>query len=343
MQRLLLQAIFKWHFCKNYAMISAERGEYPMNNPKLILAPMAGVTDFAYRTIAAEKGADVTVTEMVSSRALCYGEKSKSLMKKTPAGICGVQIFGNDPDFMARSAKMAQELSGCDFIDINMGCPMPKVANTGDGAGLMRTPQLAEDIVRAVVAATTVPVTVKMRKGWDKGSVNCVELAQRVERAGASGVAVHGRTRVQLYTGRADWDVIRAVKQAVKIPVAANGDVDSPDAAVRILKYTGADHIMIGRAAFGDPYLFGLCREALDGREVSQRPPLAERFDLAVQQIELSCQEKGEHIACLEARKHLCWYLHGVPHASFYKKDISQISTMQDVYRIAKDVKRDLR
>ena len=315
-----------------------------MKQAKLILGPMAGVTDLSYRTIAAEKGADITVTEMVSSRALCYGdEKSKTLLKKTPVGICGAQIFGNDPDFMARSAKMAQEISGCDFIDINMGCPMPKVANTGDGAGLMRTPDLAEAIVKAVVAAVTVPVTVKMRKGWDKGSVNCVDLAQRVERAGASAVAVHGRTRVQLYTGRADWDAIRLVKQAVRIPVVANGDVDSPEAALRILKYTGADHVMIGRAAFGDPYLFAQCRAALNGEPVPERPPLVQRFDLAVRQIEMAYADKGEHIACLEARKHLCWYLHGVPHAAFYKKEISQISTMEDVYRVAKAVKRDLR
>lgn len=315
-----------------------------MNNAKLILGPMAGVTDLAYRTIAAEMGADVTVTEMVSSRALCYGDqKSKTLLTKTPVGICGAQIFGNDPEFMAKSAKMAQEISGCDFIDINMGCPMPKVANTGDGSGLMRTPDLAEEIVREVVKAVTVPVTVKMRKGWDKGSVNCVDLAKRVERAGASGVAVHGRTKVQMYTGRADWDAIREVKQAVKIPVGANGDVDSPEAALRILKYTGADHVMIGRAAFGDPYLFQQCRAALDGKEVPERPPLAQRFDLAVRQIEMALEDKGEHIACLEARKHLCWYLHGVPHASYYKNEISKISTMEDVYRVAKWVKRDLR
>jgi tRNA-dihydrouridine synthase B len=244
---------------------------------------------------------------------------------------------------MAESAIKALEISGCDFIDINMGCPMPKVANTGDGSGLMRTPQLAEDIVRAVVEAVPVPVTVKMRKGWDKGSVNCVELAKRVEAAGASGVAVHGRTKVQLYSGRADWDCIREVKQALSIPVAANGDVDSPEAAVRILKYTGADHVMIGRAAFGDPYLFQLARAALNGEELPERPPLAQRFDLAVRQIELAKEDKGEHIACLEARKHLCWYLHGVPHGGYYKKEISQITTMEDVYRVAKCIKRDLR
>ena len=315
-----------------------------MKNAKLILGPMAGVTDLAYRTIANEYGADVTVTEMVSSRALCYGDKkTATLLKKTPGGICGAQIFGNDPEFMAKAAKLALEISGCDFIDINMGCPMQKVAGTGDGAGLMRTPKLAADIVRAVVEAVEVPVTVKMRKGWDKGSVNCVELAQLVEKAGASGIAVHGRTRVQMYSGKADWDCIRQVKQAVSIPVAANGDVDSPEQAVRILKYTGADHVMIGRGAFGDPYLFELCRAALNGEEIPERPPLKERFALAVRQIELSREDKGEHIACLEARKHLCWYLHGVPHAAAYKKEISQISTMEDVYRAAKAVIRDLR
>jgi nifR3 family TIM-barrel protein len=220
---------------------------------------------------------------------------------------------------------------------------MPKVANTGDGSGLMRTPELAAEIVRAVVAAVTVPVTVKMRKGWDKGSVNCVELAQLVEQAGASAVAVHGRTKVQLYTGRADWDAIRAVKQAVNIPVVANGDVASAQDAVRILNYTGADHVMIGRAAFGDPYLFAQARAALNGEPIPDRPPLAERFDTAVRQIELSASDKGEHIACLEARKHLCWYLHGVPHAGYYKQQLAQVSTLEEIYKIARSVKLNLR
>ena len=312
--------------------------------PKLILAPMAGVTDLSYRTLAAEMGADITVTEMVSSRALCYGDKkTEKLLGKTPAGVCGAQIFGNDPEFMAKAAKLALNISGCDFIDINMGCPMPKISGAGDGCGLMKTPELAADIVRAVVEAVPVPVTVKMRKGWDKGHVNCVELSQLVEQAGASAVSVHGRTRVQLYTGRADWDCIREVKQAVHIPVYANGDVDSPEAALHILKYTGADGVMVGRAAFGDPYLFTMIRAALDGAPIPERPPLAQRMDLAQRQIEMALQDKGEHIACLEARKHLCWYLHGVPHAAYYKKDISQVATMEDVYRVIKLVKRDLR
>lgn len=314
------------------------------DKPKLILAPMAGVTDWAYRTIAAQYGADVTVTEMVSSRALCYGDKkTEQLLKKNGGSLCGFQIFGNDPDCMAEAAMLGLALSGCDFVDINMGCPVPKVANNGDGSGLMRTPELAEAIVRAVVARVSVPVTVKMRKGWDKGSVNCVNLAKRVEAAGASGIAVHGRTKIQMYTGRADWDAIRAVKNAVGIPVAANGDVAQPEDAIRIRNYTGADHVMIGRAAFGDPFLFQRARAALDGLPLPALPPLRERFDVAVHQIQLSAQEKGERIACLEARKHLCWYLHGIPHAGYYKKQIAQVSTLEEIYQIARGVKRDLR
>ena len=311
---------------------------------KLILAPMAGVTDWAYRTVAAQYGADVTVTEMVSSRALCYGDKkTRQLLRKNEGSICGLQIFGNDPAFMAKGAQLALEISGCDFVDINMGCPMPKVANTGDGAGLMLNPSLAAEIVQAVVEAVPVPVTVKMRKGWDKGKVNCVELAQLVEQAGASAIAIHGRTKVQMYSGRADWDIIRAVKQAVHIPVAANGDVAQPEDAVKILNYTGADHVMIGRAAFGNPFLFRQARTLLDGKEAWPLPPLSRRMDTAMAQIELAASDKGEHIACLEARKHLCWYLHGVPHAGYYKNQFAQVSTLEEIRRLIRDVQQNLR
>jgi len=308
------------------------------------LAPMAGVTDLAFRTVCAELGAALTVTEMVSSRALCYQDKkSLSLLGRTPRGVCGAQIFGNDPATMARAARLALDRSGCDYIDLNMGCPMPKIAGSGDGCGLMRTPALAADIVSAVKDAVDVPVTVKCRKGWDKGSVNVVEFACLLEERGADAVCVHGRTRVQLYSGVADWDVIRAVKQAVHIPVIANGDVFDGEKAVACLRRTGADFLMVGRAAFGDPWVFQEIGAALRGEPVPPRPPLAERMDVALRQFELAMADKGEHIACLEARKHFAWYLRGVPYANYYKEKISAVSSMEEVRAIAAGIKRDLK
>lgn len=308
-----------------------------------ILAPMAGVTDWAYRTVCAELGAAVTVTEMVSSRALVYQDKkSRSLLRKTPLGVCGAQIFGNDPSIMAEAAALALEISGCDFLDINMGCPMPKIAGNGDGCALMQKPELAAAIVEAVVRAVRVPVTVKMRKGWDKGSVNCAELAQAVEAAGASAVCVHGRTKTMLYSGIADWDAIRAVREAVRIPVVANGDVFDAEAALRCAKRTGTSLLMIGRSAFGNPWVFPQVEAALSGNEIPPLPPLARRMDTAMHQFELAREDKGDHIACLEARKHFAWYLRGVAHSSYYKEKISSISTPEDVEAIAKGIRRDL-
>ena len=309
-----------------------------------VLAPMAGVTDLAFRTVCAELGAAVTVTEMVSSRALVYQDKkSIGLLKKTPLGICGAQIFGNDPGMMAEAAVLALGHSGCDFIDINMGCPMPKIVNNGDGSALMKNPALAGQIVRAVVDAVDVPVTVKTRIGWDRGSINVVELARILEDSGAAAIAVHGRTRSMLYSGVADWDTIRAVKEAVSIPVVANGDIFDGAAAVRCLKRTGADLFMVGRAAFGDPWIFQRTEAALNGLEEPERPPLKERVELAVRQFDLARADKGEHIACLEARKHFAWYLKGVAHSGYYKAQISEISTMEDIARIAAGIIRDLR
>lgn len=313
-----------------------------MDNP-LFLAPMAGVTDWAFRTICARLGAGVTVTEMVSSRALCYKDaKSAKLLRKNEGSVCGAQIFGNDPEIMAKGAILALEISGCDFIDVNMGCPMPKIAGSGDGCGLMRTPELAADIVRSVVRAVNVPVTVKCRLGWDKGSINVLDFSKRMEDAGAAMVAVHGRTRSMLYSGTADWDMIHKVKEQLSVPVIANGDITDGQAAVRCLKRTGADGLMIGRSTFGDPWIFEEVQAALRGEAYPGRPSLADRVDVALEQFRLSEQDHGEHIACLEARKHFAWYLRGVPHSSYYKNQITSLTTMEDIYRVAKDVVRDL-
>ena len=317
-------------------------GTLEVNNP-LFLGPMAGVTDWAFREICAQLGAGVTVTEMVSSRALVYRDKkSAALLKRNHDCLCGAQIFGNDPAIMAEAAQLALEISGCDFLDINMGCPMPKIANSGDGCGLMRTPELAGDIVAAVTEAVEVPVTVKCRLGWDKGSINVLDFARRMEDNGAAMVTVHGRTRAQLYTGTADWDYIRKVKDQLTIPVIANGDIVDAQSALRCQKWTGADGLMIGRATFGDPWVFQQVKAAMNGEQIPERPVLKDRIAVAVRQFQLSETDHGEHIACLEARKHFAWYLRGVRNASYYKNQISSMNTMADIYRIAKDIVRDL-
>ena len=317
-------------------------GNIEVNNP-LFLGPMAGVTDWAFRTVCAELGAGVTVTEMVSSRALIYKDKkSAALLRKNEGSICGAQIFGNDPQIMAQGAQLALEISGADFIDINMGCPMPKIANSGDGCGLMRTPELAGEIVAAVVKAVNVPVTVKCRLGWDKGSINVLDFTKRMEDNGASLITVHGRTRSMLYTGVADWEMIHKVKNQCSVPVIANGDIINGEAAVKCRNWTGADGVMIGRSTFGNPWVFSEVKAALAGEEIPVRPVLSKRVDVAVRQFQLAYEDKGEHIACLEARKHFAWYLRGVAYANYYKEQISGIKTMEDIYRIAEGIRRDL-
>ncbi|WP_294551107.1 tRNA dihydrouridine synthase DusB [uncultured Pseudoflavonifractor sp.] len=315
-------------------------------NSKLCLAPMAGVTDLAFRTICRELGAGYTITEMVSAKALCYQDKKSIPLLELGDGEhpCAAQIFGSDEKCMEEAAAIAGEVSGADIIDINMGCPVPKVAQNGDGSVLMRDVDKAVRVAEAVVrGAGNRPVTVKFRLGWDKGSINCVEFARAMEAAGVSAVAVHGRTRAQMYAGTANWDYIRAVKEAVSIPVIANGDVFDAKAAVHILRYTGADMAMIGRGCFGNPWVFQQARAALEGEEIPPLPPLNERVDTAVRQFELAAAHKGEHIACLEARKQYAWYLKGVAFAGYYKEQISHISTLEDIYRITKGIKRDLK
>ncbi len=310
----------------------------------LFLAPMAGVTDYAFRTVCAQHGADVTVTEMVSSRALVYQDrKSRGLLRRNEGSLCGAQIFGNDPAMMAEAAQIAVGISGCDFLDINMGCPMPKIANNGDGSALMRDIPLAGRIIRAVADAVSVPVTVKTRLGWDRSCPSAVALARAAEENGAAAITVHGRTKAMLYSGRADWDAIGEVVRAVSIPVIANGDISDPEQLLRCRAHSGASLFMAGRAAFGDPWLFERLRAALRGKTPPELPPLADRVDTALQQFALAREDKGEHIACLEARKHFTWYLRGVPHSGFYKEQISNISAFSDIERLAKEIKRDLR
>lgn len=306
---------------------------------------MAGVTDLAFRTICRELGAAYTITEMVSAKALCYQDKKTlPLMELGPEEHPGgVQIFGSDLACMEEGAAIIREVAHPDIIDINMGCPVPKVANNGDGSGLLRDLDKACQVAEAVIrGAQGTPVTVKMRLGWDKGNIVCLDLAKMLESVGVAAITLHGRTKVQMYSGTANWDYIREVKQALSIPVIANGDVFSGQDAARILRYTGADGVMIARGVFGNPWIFQQAQAALRGEPIPPLPPLAQRCDTAVRQFELSAANKGEKIACLEARRHYAWYLKGVPHAGYYKEQIVKITSLEDVYRVTRGIKRDL-
>ncbi|MDR3309919.1 MAG: tRNA dihydrouridine synthase DusB [Oscillospiraceae bacterium] len=307
---------------------------------RLILAPMAGVTDLAFRELCRGFGAGLTVTEMVSAKALVYGDgKTRALLESSGADRpFAAQIFGSDPDDTARGAALALEHSGADIIDINMGCPVGKIVKNGEGSALMLEPEKASRIIAAVVRAVNVPVTVKFRRGFDRAHLNAAEFAKMCEDSGASAVAVHGRTRVQMYSGAADWDCIAEVKRAVRIPVAANGDVFAAEDAVKILAHTCADGVMLARGVLGNPWLFRETAAALAGLPVPARPAVREIAETALRQITRSAELRGEKVACLEARRHYSWYLRGIPHAAYWRGLTSKIESLADARSVTRSI-----
>ena len=303
---------------------------------KAALAPLAGVADRAFRELCRGYGAAYTVCEMASAKGISLGDKKSSELlsiteTERPAGS---QIFGNSPETMAIATEKALEYSP-DFIDINMGCPAPKVAASGGGALLMKNPQLAEDIVRAVVNASTVPVTVKMRSGWDDNSINCVELAKRCEQAGAAAITVHGRTKVQMYAPPVNINIIKAVKDAVAIPVIANGDVIDGKSAAKMLEDTGCDMVMVGRGALGRPWVFQEINAYLNNEVILPEPPVTQKMHVMLKHIEKICEYKGEYVGIREARKHAAWYTKGIHGAANYRARIGLINSIEELRQIA--------
>jgi len=310
--------------------------DFLQGNGKVALAPMAGVADRAFRELCVNYGACYSVTEMVSAKGLSLNDKkSKELLTITdPERPCGAQIFGNDPKIMAIAAEKALEFKP-QFIDINMGCPAPKVAASGGGALLMKSPELAEQIVKEVVKASAVPVTVKMRSGWDDNTINAVELAKRCEQAGASALTVHGRTKVQMYSPPVNIDIIRDVKRAVKVPVIGNGDITDGRSAAKMLEETGCDLVMVGRGALGRPWVFQQINAWLTHERIIPEPPVIERMLIMLKHIEKLCEYKGERVGIREARKHAAWYTKGLRGAAEYRAKMSSIESMDDLKYIA--------
>lgn len=298
----------------------------------VILAPMAGVTDLPFRVLCKEQGAGLLCMEMVSAKAIYYGSKNtEELMKISPAEMpVSLQLFGSDADIMADMAKKIEEKPFA-VLDINMGCPVPKVVNNGEGSALMKNPKLAEEIITKMVKAVKKPVTVKIRKGFDEAHLNAVEMAKIAEASGAAAVAVHGRTREQYYAGKADWDCIRAVKEAVKIPVIGNGDVTDALSAERLLKETGCDGVMVGRAAQGNPFIFREITEYLETGVIPPKPTPAEVRATIERHARMQMEEKGEYTGVREMRKHLSWYTVGYPNSAKYRQMINSMETMEEL------------
>ncbi|MCH5337812.1 MAG: tRNA dihydrouridine synthase DusB [Acetatifactor sp.] len=298
----------------------------------VILAPMAGVTDLPFRLLCREQGAGLVCMEMVSAKAIYYNNKNtEELMTVHPdERPVSLQLFGSDPQIVAEMAKRIENRP-FDILDFNMGCPVPKVVNNGEGSALMRDPRLAEQLLSGLVKAVKKPVTVKIRKGFDEEHCNAVEIAKIAESCGVAAVAVHGRTRAQYYSGRADWDCIRQVKEAVKIPVIGNGDVDSPRAAKDLLDQTGCDGVMIGRAAQGNPWIFREVVNYLENGTLIYRPDMQEKREVILRHAKLQLECKGEYTAVREMRKHLAWYTVGMPHSARFRQSINAMETMEQL------------
>ena len=307
----------------------------------VILAPMAGVTDLPFRLLCKRQGAGMVCMEMVSAKAVLYRNRNtEELLRVSPEERpVSLQLFGSDPGIMGEIAAQLAP-SPFDVLDINMGCPVPKVVNNGEGSALMKDPVLAEKIIRSVVQACGKPVTVKIRKGFDEAHVNAVELARRAEEAGAAAVAVHGRTREQFYSGKADWEIIAKVKEAVTIPVIGNGDVDGPESAERMLRETGCDGVMAGRAARGNPWIFREITSYLETGKVPERPDAAEKRECILEHARLMLAQKGEYTAVREMRKHVSWYTFGYPGSAKLRGKINTIETMEELEECVREIFR---
>ena len=298
----------------------------------VILAPMAGVTDLPFRLLCKEQGAGLLCMEMVSAKAIYYNNKNtETLMQIEPEERpVSLQLFGSDPVIMSEMAKRIEDRP-FDILDINMGCPVPKVVNNGEGSALMKNPGLVRKIVTSVSKAIKKPLTVKIRKWFDENNINAVEIAKIIEDSGAAAVAVHGRTRQQYYSGKADWDIIRQVKEAVSIPVIGNGDVDSPQKAKQLLEETGCDGIMVGRAAEGNPWIFREISHYLDTGELLPHPALEEVKEMILRHARLQLEYKGEYTGMREMRKHVAWYTAGFPHSARLRGAVNEIESMEQL------------
>lgn len=299
---------------------------------KVFLSPMAGVTDLPFRLICKEQNCGMLYTEMINAKALCYDdENTKKMLKiEDEEHPVAVQIFGSDPEFMGRAAQIMNEYPN-EILDINMGCPAPKVVKNGDGSALMKNPKLTEEVLKAVVKNSEKPVTLKIRKGWDDNSVNAVEIAKIAEASGISALAIHGRTREQYYSGKADWDIIAEIKQNINIPVIGNGDVFTVEDSINMLEKTNCDAIMIGRGAQGNPWIFKRINHYMQTGEILPEPTLEEKINTAKKHLGLAVQEHGEYIAVREMRKHLAWYIKGLKNSARVRDEINKIESYDEV------------